>query len=558
MSGNNSRERLPSVRFRVRGWIDDETFGELLKFSDYLGRDGDEIRFVLNHAKAEKNNYDLREIILFLKNLGDRVDERALRYLEEYEEKSRSVELELEGSKVLVRPRVFLGEYAKQLQGLLKYDRARKVFWASLGALPILREKLESLGLSVVDKIGLPEAQPLPNKLSFKGQLRDYQKEALEAWRSSGYRGIIALPTGAGKTLVAIAAMAMLSERTLVVVYTKEQLWQWIEKILELTDAPKAFVAGFYGEEKRLAPITVSTYQTAFRNVEDLGLRFSFLVVDEVHHLPAEKFKTIALNMYSPRRMGLSATVVREDGKHVELFPLMGGVIYHKGAQELAQWGYLAPYVTKLIRVDLTKEEREKFENLKRAYRALVGEIPFKELVTRAQRGDPIASRALKIHSEMLQLVQRSRAKLEALTKIVNEELSRGSKILVFTQYVDQAEELGRMLNACVLTGEMDQKTRRKVLDEFKSAPSGVLVLTSVGDEGLDIPDVDVGIIVAGTGSRRQFIQRLGRLLRPKPGKIARLYEIVTRGTGEESQARRRKRALLDEVLEGAPDRGVD
>jgi superfamily II DNA or RNA helicase len=146
----------------------------------------------------------------------------------------------------------------------------------------------------------------------------------------------------------------------------------------------------------------------------------------------------------------------------------------------------------------------------------------------------------------MLQLIHRSKAKAEAVKKIVEEELKNNSKILVFTQYVEQARELGEILGAPVLTGETDTRERKRILEEFRSTPRGVLVLTTVGDEGLDIPDVNVGIIVAGTGSRRQYIQRLGRLLRPGTNKVARLYEIVTRGTGEESLARRRRTASLD------------
>jgi superfamily II DNA or RNA helicase len=180
--------------------------------------------------------------------------------------------------------------------------------------------------------------------------------------------------------------------------------------------------------------------------------------------------------------------------------------------------------------------------------------LSFNEVLKRAQRGDPRMGRALSIHSSMQQVFQKASAKEKAVKEIVERELGEKAKILVFTQYVEQAKKLGEILNAPVLTGEMDTKERSRILDEFKNVEKGVLVLTTVGDEGLDIPDVNVGIIVAGTGSRRQYVQRLGRLLRPRPGKTAKLYEIIVRGTAEEMQARRRRK--LKEKSERKGDKG--
>ena len=247
--------------------------------------------------------------------------------------------------------------------------------------------------------------------------------------------------------------------------------------------------------------------------------------------------------------MGLSATVVREDGKHTELFPLMGGIVYYKTPQELVERGYLAPFVNRIVKVDLTEEEKKRYEELKKVYKALAQGLQFQELLSRAQHGDQKAALALKVHSELKQLIHKSAKKLDAVKKIVEKELESESKILVFTQYVDQAEKIGEILKAPVLTGSTEPRLRKKILEEFKASPTGVLVITTVGDEGLDIPDVNVGIVVAGTGSRRQFVQRLGRLLRPRPGKIARMYEIIVRGTEEEAQARRRKKLSLEELV---------
>lgn len=542
MSGIEGRGR---VRFRVKGWLSREDFEELLQFSKYLGRDNDESLFEVDLEKADKNNIGIEDIIEKLEELG--VSTQVIEALRDIEQNEREIaELLLEGNVFLLKPRTYLGERISELRDFLRYDRNKKCFVIQPGLVWRVVDKLRELGISVVDKSGVPSTIPLPSKISFKGELRDYQNEALEAFRNHGYRGIIALPTGAGKTIIAIAALAQLGVRTLIVAFTKEQLHQWVEKIKQLTDAPGGSIATFYSEEKKLAPITVTTYQTAYRHIHEFAFRFSFLVVDEVHHLPADKFRAIALGMYAPYRMGLSATVVREDGKHVELFPLMGGVIYSKSPDELAEKGYLARYISKIIKVELKPDEKKKYEELRKLYKSLAGGSTFQELVNRALRGDREAALALKVHSEMLQLIHRSKAKVEAVKKIVEEELKNNSKILIFTQYVEQARELGEILGAPVLTGETDTKERKRILEEFRSAPRGVLVLTTVGDEGLDIPDVNVGIIVAGTGSRRQYIQRLGRLLRPAQNKVARLYEIVTKGTGEESLARKRRTATLD------------
>ncbi len=546
MSG---RSRIPSFRYRVRGWVSREVFEKLIEFSDYLGREGGESKFVINPEKAEKNNIVLEDIIDILKSLTPQVSETVVNALEEYASRRERVILETEGGRFIIKPLTYLGEKFEAIRGLVRYDRRRKVFIVEPGVMRDVVEKLSSMGVSVEDRSGIPQSLPLPEKIEFTGKLRDYQEEALEKWINSNRRGIIALPTGSGKTIIGVAAIAKVSERTLVVTFTKEQLHQWIDKILELTTINKTMISAFYSGEKRLAPITVTTYQTAFRNIELLAFRYSMLIVDEVHHLPADKFKRIALGMYSPCRMGLSATVVREDGRHTELFPLMGGIVYHKSPQELIDKGYLAPYSNFIVRVRLTEEERRKYEELRKIYRALAMDRPFTEIVKAAQRGDQLAAKALKVHSELRQLVQKASQKEKAVKEIVERELARGSKIIVFTQYVDQARKLGELLNAPVITGSVDDKKRKRILEEFRASSRGVLVITTVGDEGLDIPDANVGVIVAGTGSRRQFIQRLGRLLRPQEGKTARLYEIVVTGTPEEAQARKRKRISLEDTF---------
>ena len=541
------------VMFRIKGWISDDEFRELLKFSDYQGRIDGEASFVINIDKMRKNDVSVEEVIDILSSYGDRITGDAIIRLkrelgDQLDSDAKIVKLYKYGERIIARPNFFFGELYKELKGILWYDKKHKLFYTFPGLLPQLEKKLSVKGIIVKEESPIFQEIALETDIKFKGELRDYQREALDRWVDNNRRGIIALPTGSGKTIIAISAIANLQVTTLIVVFTKEQLHQWISKIKEMTTIPGGLISPFYGEEKRLAPITVTTYQTAYRYYNVFSDRYTFLIVDEVHHLPAEKFRKIAMHMFSKYRMGLSATVIREDGRHVDLFPLMGGVVYYRTPQELVDKGYLAPFVTRIIRVDLKPEEKKEYEELRRRYKMLSQGMTFEELLKKARRGDIKAVNALRLHNKLKQLMHKTRSKIEAAKELVEQELKNNAKILVFTQYVDQAEELGRILNAPVITGNLDTKTRKRVLEEFRKQQSGVLVMTTVGDEGLDIPDVNVGIVVAGTGSRRQFIQRLGRLLRPKPGKTAKLYEIISRDTGEEYQARKRKKITLDDI----------
>ncbi|MEB3860154.1 MAG: DEAD/DEAH box helicase [Desulfurococcales archaeon] len=530
------------ARYRVRGWLDRDTFYDLLKFSKYIGREKGYVLFELDEEKMKREGLGIADVYAKLSSLD--VVEEDLRGIEALFREKTSVEVWLEADGWLrVKSRILLKPLISKLGVYLPYDRDRRAYKAPPYMYAQLVKLFRDHGLSVNDSIGLLDKAGMGRRLSFKGSLRPYQEEALKKWVENGYKGVIALPTGAGKTVIAIAALARLSVRTLVVVYTKEHVKQWIDAIRSFTDAG-SLVGAYYGEEKTIAPITVTTYQTAFKKASLFSARFALLVFDEAHHLPAEKFRFIALRMASPYRMGLSATVEREDGKHEEIFPLIGGIVFHASPKDLAKQGFLAPFIIRRVKVDLSEEERRKYDEKKRRFQALAGNRSFQELVEAAKRGDPTAVEALKIHADMRSIINESEEKLRAAERIAREELEKGSKIIVFTQYKKQAEEIARRLNSYLLHGGMDAQSRARTLDRFKKAKSGVLVVTTVGDEGLDIPDANVGILLSGTGSRRQFIQRLGRLLRPKEGKKAVLYEVITAKTSEEYQSLRRRGIL--------------
>ncbi len=529
------------IRFYINKWLSREEYEDLLRISDYIGRINGKSVFRLNINKIMKEGLTYDDVLELIDTYGGYISEYNRNMLREELRERRSVEIYWENTRIILKPNFYLGDLYRKIKDKIEYDKRRRVFIIKPIYFFEVKNELERNNVYVIDRTGIPSEAKLYFSIKLKTSLRPYQEEALNKWLETK-RGIIALPTGAGKTIIAIAAITLLGVRTLIVTFTKDQMFQWRDMFLKYTDITYDKIGLYYGDEKRLGPITITTYQTAYRHVARISPMFTLLVIDEVHHLPADKFKYIALNTIAPYRLGLSATVVREDGKHEELFPLMGGIVYWKNAGELASEGYLANYVIRTVYVDLTREEKKQLRELIILYRKFARGRKFQEILAAARKGDENAINALKIHSRIKQIVQKSREKIKAVEKIVNRELSRGSKIIIFTQYVDQAKEIAERLNALLLIGEMNSLERKKTLEKFRNMNKGVLVVTTVGDEGLDIPDANIGIIVTGTGSRRQFIQRLGRLLRKGEGKeTAILYEIITRGSSEEYQAKKRK-----------------
>ena len=531
------------LKIRVKAWLDEEDFRRILKFADYLGREEGYSVFKINKSKALANGLSPDDILDVLDQLSFEYSAELPAYLDKMLSKSGRAIISYDGNRLTVKFDTFLGSkfYNTPLRNILRYNRRERIFETEPYRYYELKKALTSLGFAVEDLTGFSEVPKLPRDVEFHGTLREYQKEALTAWIRNDYRGVIALPTGSGKTIVAIAALTHVNVKTLIVAFTKEQLYQWKRALIDFTNVDEVYIGMYFSEEKRIAPITLTTYQTAFRHTSKLAPYFGLLIIDEVHHLPADKFKHIAVSLPAPKRLGLSATPYREDGKHLELFPLMGGIVYSKTPQELAELGYLASYEVITIKVSLKPNERKRYLELKKKYRELVNGADFNEVLEAARRGDRRAIEALKIHSEIKQLVQKSQAKFDKTIEIIEDELKRGAKIIVFAHYVDLAKKIAEAVGGYLLTGETDNRRRRLILETFRNTRSGVLVVTTVGDEGLDIPDANVGILVAGTGSRRQFIQRLGRLLRPQPGKKAILYEIIVKGTSEELHSRKRK-----------------
>ena len=528
------------VKFKV-GWVDKEIFKEFIKFSEYKGKlpDGS-FEYELKLEKIKKNGLSIEQIMTTLKRANVHLSDNDANELKNMMQNDYDVEIRpTQGNMIVIDPVDFIPELNdKQFKDSFHvwYNWDEKVFYSYPFYRKPIAERLQKYGYKV--KLTTPVFKEDLN-IEFTGQLRDYQKEAIDVWKKNGNKGIISLPTGAGKTIVGIAGLSQYKKRTLIVVNTIEQMKQWYHSLFKFTNINEEDVGFYHSKEKTIKPITLTTYHTASRHMGDLGDKFGLTIVDEVHHVPANKFKNVLLRNFSDGILGTTATPFREDERTNELYDLTGGVIYSKSEEELADRGYLAQFDIIELNAELTPEEEEEYNKLLKEYRIHAQGRNVQQLVKDLRNGDTKAENAMIILNKMKRLIANSKNKMSILDDIVKKE--RGNKMIIFTQYVDQAEEIGKRYNAKVLTGKTDKETREKILNDFRKAKQDILVLTTVGDEGLDIQDATVGAMFSGTGSKRQYTQRLGRLLRPGNGKKAKLYEIVVKGTREEDWARRRR-----------------
>jgi len=381
---------------------------------------------------------------------------------------------------------------------------------------------------------------PVPT-LSCRVELRPYQKAALDAWFDAGRRGVIVLPTAAGKTFVGLKAIERLSVATLVVVPTLDLLDQWRQ---HLSNQFGIEVGAYGGGENMLRPLTVSTYDSAYIQAEQLGNRFMLIIFDEVHHLPAPSYSQIAEMYISPYRMGLTATYEREDGGHLDLPRLVGGPVYQLGVEALAG-KHLSPYTHEKVFVDLTPEEQRLY---KREYGVFTSYLRRKRVVLRNQEdfrrfiirtgSDPEAREALLSRNRALKMALNSEAKIKALGEFLN--AYGEEKALVFTRHNQLVYRISRRFLIPAITHQTPKEERKDTLDKFKAGEYRAIVTSQVLDEGVDVPDASMGFILSGTGSTREYIQRLGRILRKRRGKQARLIEIVARETVETRISQRR------------------
>lgn len=371
---------------------------------------------------------------------------------------------------------------------------------------------------------------------------RSYQAEALQAWADHGSRGVVTLPTGAGKTVLAVLAIARTKRPTLVHVPTLDLMHQWYEVLKKFFGAPIGLLGGGYSD---LQPLTVATYDSALLHVQSKGNRFGLLVFDECHHLPGEQTQYVALASVAPYRLGLTATPERSDGREDVLYEIVGPLCYQADIRTL-EGNTLAPYQVCTLEVDMGTAERDSYEEARGQYIAFVRRegIDFsrpngwQSFIFKASRSAE-GRAAFQAYLKQKKLSQAHEAKEQLIWDLLCRH--KGGRILIFTQDNETAYRIGRKYLLPVLTHHTKVKEREAFLNGFRSGRYSILVTSKVLNEGVDVPEANVAIIVSGSGSVREHVQRLGRILRAQPGKQAVLYELVSRGTGETFVNQRRR-----------------
>ena len=351
--------------------------------------------------------------------------------------------------------------------------------------------------------------------------LRPYQREAADSFWAGG-SGVVVLPCGAGKTIVGAAAMARAQATTLILVTNTVSARQWKSELLKRTTLTEEEIGEYSGARKEIRPVTIATYQVmttrrkgVYAHLELFDERdWGLILYDEVHLLPAPIFRFTA-DIQSRRRLGLTATLVREDGHEGEVFSLIGPKRYDAPWKDIEAQGYIAPADCVEVRVTLSDHERMTYAT-----------------------AEP---------EERYRLCSTARSKTAVIERLV--ELHRGAQTLVIGQYLDQLDDLGERLGVPVIKGDTTVRERERLFEAFRKGEVHTLVVSKVANFSIDLPEASVAIQVSGSfGSRQEEAQRLGRILRPKADKgTARFYAVVARDTVDQDFAAHRQRFLAEQ-----------
>lgn len=439
------------------------------------------------------------------------------------------------------------GNASERLPEPFVWDTRTRQWRAPAGAYREVVLRLRDSETTHVDHAAAFDRLSLESRISLEP--RPYQQEALVAWRRAALRGVVVLPTGAGKTAVALEAISRTERSTLVVVPTLALLKQWYSVLSDaFGDSVQIGLLG--GGYHEITPLTVTTYDSAYIHAERYGNRFALVVYDEVHHLPADKYAVIPKMLLAPYSLGLTATPERPDGGHGLLPELVGGICYRRSPEDLAGT-YLAPYELIRIPIELTAQERFEYAQADAVYKDFLQKH---HLSMRSpedwQRFILVAATSHSGGREAL-LAARRRREIQAgaMRKGVTlESLLRrhwSDKCIIFTKSVEEVYAMSKKFLLPGITYETPARERKEILDRFREGHYRSIIASDVLNEGVDVPDANVAIILAGSASHREYVQRLGRILRPKDGKRATLYELVTTGTGEESSSRRRRERAI-------------
>ena len=385
-----------------------------------------------------------------------------------------------------------------------------------------LKQELLRIGWPATDLAGYTEGQPHDIELQPNSWgLRDYQLAAIDRFVQQG-SGVVCLPCGAGKTLVGAGVMAALDQATLILVTNTLAARQWREELLARTSLSAEDIGEYSGSTKEVKPVTIATYsivtakrQGEFRHIGLLGAqKWGLVVYDEVHLLPAPVFQ-LSAELQATRRLGLTATLIREDGREGDVFSLIGPKRYDAAWKDLEAQGYLAPAKCVEVRLDLPADQRVHYATLPDA--------------------------------ERYRFASSTLDKDELVADLV--DAHQGERILVMGIYLDQLERLATRLDVPLVTGETPMAEREELIGAFRRGDIDVLVVSKVANFSLDLPEASVAIQVSGTfGSRQEEAQRLGRIVRPKSdGRSAVFYSLVTRDTLDQDYALNRQRFLTEQ-----------
>ncbi|GAA2707063.1 DNA repair helicase XPB [Micromonospora olivasterospora] len=391
-----------------------------------------------------------------------------------------------------------------------------------------LKQALLKLGWPAEDLAGYVDGEAHPIELAEQGKegraawtLRSYQREAVESFWAGG-SGVIVLPCGAGKTLVGAAAMAEAKATTLILVTNTVAGRQWKRELVARTSLTEDEIGEYSGERKEIRPVTIATYQVltsrrggAFTHLDLFSARdWGLVVYDEVHLLPAPIFRFTA-DLQARRRLGLTATLVREDGREGDVFSLIGPKRYDAPWKDIEAQGWIAPAECTEVRVTLTDAERMSY--------------------------------ATAESEERYRMAATARTKLPVVRALVDRHPD--DQVLVIGGYIDQLHQLGEYLDAPIVQGSTTNKERERLFDAFRSGEIRTLVISKVGNFSIDLPEAAVAIQVSGTfGSRQEEAQRLGRVLRPKADRRqAHFYTVVSRDTIDTEYAAHRQRFLAEQ-----------
>lgn len=375
---------------------------------------------------------------------------------------------------------------------------------------------------------------------------RPYQEAGLAAWLGHDGQGVVVLPTGAGKTVLALMAIERLKLRTLVVVPTIELLYQWRDAMIERLGVAKSAV-GVVGDGRReVRPITIITYASACMPEAPIA-GTGLLICDEAHHLPSPSYSVIPQRCGAPYRLGITATPERSDGAEHGLYRLLGPVVYQRTPAELSAEGHLARFKEKRIYVSLQPEEALRYGVLMTEWKWFIsrnrgllarGGDFFGELIRRSGN-DPAARQALRAHHQARMIALNAEAKMTEVARLLAQH--RADKVLVFSEYNVLVDKISRTFALPSITYHTAADERKRTLQAFRSGAYSKIVAGRVLNEGVDVPDANVAIVVSGNSTAREHIQRLGRVIRPKQSE-ALLYELVTRHTSEVNTARKRRK----------------